>query len=151
MKHKVMPGRAVLPLVLGFCLATGCALHTIGDYDEETDRAVTALQRKTGKHLATLERHPEPGRCEYERHMDFYEEAAVDAGAILVRARALPDNVLTVEQAELLSRNLALLEERHRMGCIGADEVAALRLTLNTGFTAMLRLELEKKRGRRGH
>lgn len=151
MKHEAMPGYSVLPLVLSLCLAAGCALHTISDYDEVTDRAVTALQRKTGKHLATLERHPEPGRCEYERHMDFYEDATVDAAAILVRARALPANALTIGQAELLMRNLALLEERHRMGCIGVDEVAALRLTLNSGFTAMLRLELEKKRGRHGH
>jgi len=59
------------------------------------------------------------------------------------------DNALTVEQLELLSSSYEGLEQLHRLGCFDEAQVSDLWATFDAGFSAVLRLELAKKYGRR--
>ncbi len=78
----------------------------------------------------------------------------VDVSAIEVRAAAIPQNGPTVKQIGLLSDSLEALEKLHqtksKLGkgrdCLAEDELKPLRRNFNTSFTAILKLEIAKKR-----
>lgn len=141
--------RTVAALLVAAFVA-GCPVQFISLYDEQTDRAVTALQRKVDNFLVRLEGQSKPPECTHENHRRFYEEARVDLSAIQVRAGAISQNERTVEQLGLLASSLGSLEKLHRLkgrqDCLDADQLAPLRSNFNTSFTAILKLELAKKR-----
>ncbi len=124
-----------------------CSVKLISSYDEATDKAVTALQRKTEAHLIGLEAVEGLPECKYEKHKSFYDEAKVDVSAIAVRAAAIPQNDITTESVALLANSLGSLEKLHKIACLSKDQIAPLRLQFNTSFTAILKLELAKRRG----
>jgi len=124
----------------------GCTVKFISSYDEETDKAVTALQRKTESHLVALESVEGMPDCKFEGHKKFYNDAKVDVSAIAVRAAAIPKNEITTEQMQLLARNIDNLEALHKISCLSKDQIKQLRHDLNLGFTAILKLELAKRR-----
>ena len=126
---------------------SGCAVKLVSSYDETTDKTVSALQKKTEAHLVSLEAADGLPECVYPKHKTFYDEAKVDVSAIAVRAAAIPKNEITTEQTLLLSSSLATLEKLHKVACISRDQIAPLRIQLNSSFTAILKLELAKKRG----
>ncbi|UCD56014.1 MAG: hypothetical protein JSV16_09170 [Candidatus Hydrogenedentota bacterium] len=130
-------------LLAGF----GCTIRLIAEYDEQTDRSVTALQRKMEAffvHLGNIAGTPE---ADYANYKDFYEEVRVDISAIKLRVDAKPLNTQTQEQIDLLERSVNDLEEIHELGIRHAEVVETLRKQFNTAFVAILKLELEKKRG----
>lgn len=126
---------------------SGCAVKLISSYDETTDKTVTALQKKTEAHLVALEAVEGLPECKYEKHKQFYDEAKVDVSAITVRAAAIPKNEITTEQSILLSQSLVSLEKLHKIACLSKDQIAPLRTQFNSSFTAILKLELAKRRG----
>lgn len=128
-------------------ILSGCEVKLIGSYDETTDKAVTALQKKTEAHLVGLEAVEGLPECKYENHKQFYEEEKVDISAISVRAAAIPKNEITIEQTVLLSRSFESLEKLHKIACLSKEQIAPLRTQFNTSFTAILKLELAKSRG----
>ena len=148
---------------LGFCAvltaillaSAGCTVRFIGGYDEQTDNAVTALQQKVDGFLIRLEGLEDSSDCTYEHHKTFYEQVKVDVSGIQVRAAAKPNNSITLKQIELLSSSLDSLEQLHKLksrkpagsNCLSKDEIEPLRQNMNTSFTAILKLELAKKRG----
>lgn len=134
-------------LVAAVMALSGCAIQLISKYDEATDKAVTALQKKTETHLVALEAVQGQPDCKYEKHKPFYEEAKVDISAIAVRAAATPKNEITTQQAGLLASSLASLEKLHRIACLSGEQIAPLRTQFNSSFTAILKLELAKRRG----
>jgi PHP family Zn ribbon phosphoesterase len=123
----------------------GCAVHLISNYDETTDKAVTALQKKTEAHLISLESAGSPD-CTYENHKPFYDEAKVDVSAIEVRAAAIAANEITTQQVHLLANSLDSLEKLHQMSCLSKEQIQPLRNQFNSSFTAILKLELAKRR-----
>ena len=125
----------------------GCTVKLISSYDETTDRAVTDLQRKTEAHLVALESVEGLPECTFEHHKQFYDEAKVDISAITVRAAAIPKNDITTEQTTLLANNFDNLEKLHKIACLSKDQVTLVRSHFNTSFTAILKLELAKRRG----
>lgn len=125
---------------------SGCALQRISYYDQAMDDALTALQKKTEQHLVTLEAVAGTPTCTYENHKIFYSETKVDLSALSVRAAAIPSNEITSEQLGLLTQMFASLEQLHQLACISPAQIQPLRIQLNTGFTAILRLELAKRR-----
>lgn len=145
--------------ILGFgvflvsvCLAvmlalSSCAVKRISGYDETTDRAVTDLQRKTEAHLVTLESVEGLPECTYENHKQFYDEAKVDINVITVRAAAIPKNDITTQESQLLASQLDNLEKLHKIACLSKDQITLVRTHFNTSFTAILKLELAKRRG----
>lgn len=138
--------RRIVAVALVGALA-GCAIRFISSYDETTDKAVSALQKKTATHFVTLEGVEGKPDCAYERQKVFYDESKVEASAIAVRAAALPKNEITTQQAMLLADSLDNLEKLHRLSCLSKDQIRVLREQFNTSFTAILKLELAKKRG----
>lgn len=134
--------------VLALALAvSGCSIKLISSYDETTDRTVTALQKKTEAHLVALEAVEGLPECKYDKHKEFYGEAKVDVSAIAVRAAAIPKNEITTQQTILLSNSLDSLEKLHKIACLSKDQIKPLRTQFNSSFTAILKLELAKRRG----
>lgn len=71
----------------------------------------------------------------------------IDVSAIHVRAAAISQNELTVEQLRLLEDSLNKLEQLHKIGCPSTEQMNALKTAFNSSFTAILKLQLAKKRG----
>ncbi|NBQ69071.1 MAG: hypothetical protein EBU46_09660 [Nitrosomonadaceae bacterium] len=126
---------------------SSCTVKLVSGYDETTDRAVTDLQRKTEAHLVTLESVEGLPECTYENHKQFYDEAKVDISAITVRAAAIPKNDITTQESQLLASQLDNLEKLHKIACLSKDQITLVRTHFNTSFTAILKLELAKRRG----
>jgi len=153
MLHRWLSSHILLlvVLVLG---ASGCTVRLIGSYDEQIDKSVTALQQKVDTFLVKLAGEHSP-ECTYEQHKQFYEEATVDLSGIKVRAEAIPNNSITVQQIDLLASSLNDIEKLHQLksakpagkNCLSAEEIEPIRQSMNTSFTAILKLELAKKRG----
>lgn len=143
---RLRPTLGVVVLALALAVS-GCSIKLISSYDETTDKTVTALQKKTEAHLVALEAVEGLPECKYEKHKQFYDEAKVDVSAIAVRAAAIPKNNITIEQAVLLSSSLDNLEKLHKIACLSKDQIKPLRTQFNSSFTAILKLELAKRRG----
>ena len=136
----------VTALLLAWSLV-GCAnVRLISEYDEKTDTAITSFQRRMETFLTSLERNAGQDQAKYENNTKFYDELKVELSSIRVRAEAIPKNEITVLQIELLEDNMAKLERMHKLG-INADDVKPLRIAFNASCTAILKLELAKKRG----
>lgn len=124
-----------------------CSIKLISSYDEKTDNAVTQLQKEVETFFVIIEGQVGLPECAYDNHKKFYQDSKVAISAIEVRARAIPNNTLTIEQIGLLKDSLDKLEKLHKLGCFSDDQVENLRNSFNTSFTAILKLELAKKRG----
>lgn len=125
----------------------GCQVKLIADYDETIDNAVTALHRKTETFLIQAQQNIGSQEWEYQNKKDFYSDAKVDISAIQVRASASPKNEITIKQLNLLSENFESLETLHKSGNLSKPVIENLRVSFNVGFTAILKLEMAKKRG----
>ena len=131
-------------LIVGLTVS-GCSIRLIADYDQKIDDGVTALQKKTEAFLIKLERTCQKPEGEYSNHISFYDEAKVELSALQVRADAIALNKLTSEQLEALRNSYDKMEEQHKLG-FTPIVVAKTRDILNTHFTAILKLEVGKKR-----
>jgi hypothetical protein len=147
-----MPTFATYNFFTGLFLAvllgvSACTVKLVSSYDEATDKAVTDLQRKVETFLVDLGSQARSPKCGYNNHKAFYRDVKIDLSAIEVRAAALSQNDLTVEQLRLLEDSLNKLEQLHKIGCPSTEQLNALRTAFNSSFTAILKLELAKKRG----
>lgn len=137
---------AISSLLLCF-VATGCmTVRLVADYDERIDDGVTAFQQSMESHLLGLESRIATPEGDYDNYVDFYRQAKVDLSSLRVRAEAQTQNAITVEQIELLRANVELLQRMHQEG-LQKNDIPPLRAAFNSGATAILRLELAKKRG----
>jgi len=138
-----------LGLLLIFVLAlSGCTVKLISSYDEKTDNAVTTLQKDMTQFFLTVESQTGLPECKYSNHIAFYRQAKVALSAIAVRVKAIEANELTIEQVELLQDSLSSLEQLHQLGCFTPNQVTNLRTNFDSSITAILKLELAKKRSR---
>ena len=126
----------------------GCSLVAISPYDSSADKAITKLHKRTAEFFAeTAKATDEPG-CGYSHHLPFYQNSKVSMSSLLVRARAMADNSLTVSQLELLSSSYENLAQLHRLDCFTLVQVSELWASFDASFSAILRLELAKKYAR---
>lgn len=142
--------RYLVPLVVSLMLLalSGCSnIRLIADYDEQTDVAVTQIQRKMEQFLILMERNIGKDEASYARNTKFYDEVRIDLSAISVRAAAIPENDISIQQLGLLSDNLGNLEKIHQLG-ISTNDIQLIRTAFNGSCTAILKLELAKKRGK---
>ncbi|MBI2486322.1 MAG: hypothetical protein HYW01_05060 [Deltaproteobacteria bacterium] len=95
---------------------TGCSVKFVADYDEVTDKSVTELQRKVERFLVDIQRKVGTDEAAYSKHTGFYDEVRVDLSAIRVRAAAREKNEITLEQLDLIQKNLDNLEKLHELG-----------------------------------
>lgn len=138
------------PLAAMVLVALACAVRLVSEYDDVTDRSVSALQGDVDSFLRRIARLKAPA-CTWARQDEFYDHAYSAVSTLAVRNRARPKNGITVQQIELLDSSLATLERLHKLkgdsACFNPEEVAPLRANFETTFTAILRFELAKKRG----
>ncbi len=137
-----------LTLVLFFSTLQACALVPTTPYDSSTDKSITRLQKRTAQHFVALAALQGAGPCDYAEFTDFYDDSAVAFGGLLVRAKALPRNGVTVEQLLLLQSSFESLAKLHLLGCLSPVQVVDVWRSFDTSFSAILRLELAKKYGR---
>lgn len=131
-------------LIIGLAVS-GCTIRLIADYDQKIDDGVTALQKKTEAFLIKLERTCQEPEGAYSNHVSFYDEAKVELSALQVRADAIALNKLTSEQIEKLRDSFDKIEAQHKLG-FTPIVVAKTRNILNSHFTAILKLEVAKKK-----
>ncbi len=152
-RGSIFPLRKSLSIIFILAALSGCTVKLISSYDEETDKSVMALQRKIETFLIRLEGLDGSPECTYDHHKAFYTGAKVEVSAIQVRAAAMPENEIMIEQVGLLSESLNALEKLHKgklrkgRSCFSIEEIAPLRQNFNASFIAILKLELAKKRG----
>jgi hypothetical protein len=142
--------RYQVPIVVSLLvlIMTGCAsVKLIADYDEQTDMAVTQFQRKMETFLFALERNMGKNEASYGSNAKFYDEVRVDLSAIRVRAAAIPENNISLQQLSLLADNVSNLEKLHKLG-LSANDIPPARNAFNVACTAILKLEIAKKRGK---
>jgi hypothetical protein len=134
--------------LLGLLILTalGClSVRLIADYDRKIDDGVTELQKKTEAFLIKMERVAELPEGAYAKYIGFYDEVKVDLSALKVRADAVALNDVTSQQIELLQDSFKKLEEQHQKG-LKRVMIESIRQSLNSQFTAILKLEVAKKR-----
>ena len=136
-------------LVLAILLALGgCSLVSISPYDSSADKAITKLHKQTAEFFAEFSKAADKPGCGYPLHLSFYQNSKVSISSLLVRARAMADNHITVSQLELLSSSYANLAQLHQLGCFTPAQVNELWVSFDASFSAVLKLELAKKYGR---
>ncbi len=143
----------LLCLVLVLLLSGCVSVRLISDYDEQIDASITAFQKEMETFLTSLERNAGKDKAKYENNIVFYDEAKVDLSAVRVRAAAIPKNDITIKMVDKLLDSLLTLEKLHSEGPLGMipiQEIYPLRSAFNTSCTAILKLELAKKRGEQG-
>lgn len=132
-------------LVIGLAIS-GCTIRLVSNYDQKIDDGITALQKKTEAFLIKLERTCQTPEGAYANHISFYDEAKVELSALQVRADAIARNKQTSEQLMKLRDSFEKMEAQHKQG-FTPIVVAKTRNILNSHFTAILKLEVAKKRG----
>lgn len=144
MKIRQLYLAAVLLLAV---LLSGCsAIQLVGDYDVQTDKGITALQKDTEVFFVTLEAAEGSMAAPYAASKDFYGQAKVAVSALRIRADALERGSFTVRMLDRLQNNFDRLAADHREG-ISKPELPLYRGALNSQFTSLLTFELAKRRG----
>ncbi|MEP1449186.1 MAG: hypothetical protein ABJK37_23985 [Paraglaciecola sp.] len=133
-----------------FMLFSACNVKWVSEYDEQIDQGVTQLHRKIETFLTTLEQQQIP-KCLSTEHVLFYRQSLVDVRALKIRAKAIPNNDITLQQLDLLEENLSLMNKLHETqdssnSCMQAGMISFNRSNFESIFTAILKFELAKKR-----
>ncbi|UCC71429.1 MAG: hypothetical protein JSV86_13665 [Gemmatimonadota bacterium] len=136
-----------LTVVATALIGLGCQVKLVADYDEITDRSVTALQREFERFFVEVERKIGTPEADHANYVDFYDGVRAELGVIRVRAAARPKNEITIRQLDLLAENVDNLEALHELGFDDPEELEPLRSAFQQSFQAILTLELAKKRG----
>ena len=136
--------------IAGFVLSGCMTIRLVGDYDEQIDKGVTQLQKDVETFLFKLEATAEEPADKveiYDKNKKFYDDTKVALSGLRVRADSIQRNSITVRMLDHLSNNITELEKMHRDGLAKAEIDQSIRGGLNSQFTAILTLELAKKRG----
>ena len=142
-QRQLVPGtRALLSTVGLLSVLAGCSVTLISHYDEVTDHGVTALKKRVDGLFRQLAADPVP---DYQAVKPVYDEIDIDLAALRLRNELRPKNEITVQQLELLEKNVDLLRQLHKDGAINHAALAPAQATFDQSFRAILKLELEKK------
>lgn len=143
---------ALALVALAVLAAGGCTVRLISDYDETIDRSASELQKEMDAFLTDMEI-GEGESVMYGVNRGFYPYYATEVRAVLVRAQAHPKNEQSVAQYELMLDSLKELEEAHRgdegvesEGALPVEAIPVFRDLFNQAWSAIIRLEVAKKR-----
>lgn len=139
-------------LLFAILLLTAC-ITLIAPYDEKTDTMASALQRKLSEHFEALDGAQAPA-CFHSNYVGFYDDVRVDVSALDLRVRSFDLNAQTAAQTAELGSMVNKLEALHKIAsrkneCLSSAEVSPVRRAFDSAFSAILKLELAKKRGKR--
>ncbi len=138
--------------LMAFTLGACSTVELISQYDEETDKNVTALHKDITTFLTKLGNKTDFATCSHASNLDFYEQARIDLTTITVRAHAIPKNDITINMLGTLGSSIDTLEQLHLAKnagstCLTSGELALIQGSFNVSTTSILRLETAKKRG----
>ena len=139
-----------IPWLLGllmFILPACSSVKLISDYDEITDKSVTALQERLSEFFVKMETDIGTEAAAYTHYSSFYQQAKVNLATLKIRADAIDKNKIVQDQIAALSIMLKDLEELHRIGFTNLTQVKQLEPPFNSAFTAIIKLQLALKRG----
>jgi hypothetical protein len=143
--------RFMLAVLFSVMVISGCTVTLVSKYDEQTDANVTALQKKLDTYFLKLNGASFPD-CSFAANRSFYDEVNIQLSSAQVRANAIPQNDITIQQLDALSKAITDLETVQKLrdgksSCLPAEIVTTDRTLFNSIFTAILKFELAKKRG----
>ena len=160
---------SAISLLLLAASMTGCVIDgTEGGYDDQLDRQVTEIQRKSDALFQTLLSAESPAECSYATTRNFHPAIQVELDVLETRAKAGPDSAPIVRQVEAMKGIFLDLQHLQR---INASRVSSGRLTercgvaldadsrkliqadkqaLDTAVGNIIRIELSKKLGTQG-
>lgn len=136
----------LLFIVVSVFLAGCQTVNLISDYDEETDKSVSALQKKVDTFFQMYESDPATIGGNYEQHISFYDEVQIDINSILFRVNAAPKNEISSELVTELDKIIDKFEELHQARLVDPEGLAEARKSVLNVFTNILTLELAKKK-----
>ncbi|MEL6820448.1 MAG: hypothetical protein AAFP70_01705 [Calditrichota bacterium] len=128
-------------------LVSACTPQLISTYDEKVENSLMELHGKLETFFIEMEDIAGTPAADYMLHKGFYDDLQFNLSYLSIRCRAKLNNEKTVEQLELLESSLKSLEEIHKEGIASYELVRTLREQFNIALTAILQLELAKKRG----
>ncbi len=137
-------GKALILLMLSVAITAACTLTLISSYDEQIDKTATELQKKMDHFLTSLQADLQPA---YQESKAFYDDYLIELRSVLVRAKSHPKNSITEKQIELMMGNIEELRAMHKEGALDTEAIDTTRDLFNTGWRAVITLELAKKRG----
>ena len=149
MTHSIIKTRKVpILLSLFMLLVASCtSIRLISEYDEITDKAVTALQEKVATFFVKIGDEVGTNQGRYENYKQFYQNAKVDLNILKSRADAIDKNKIVQEQIAELTKMINNLEMLHKIGFSNSEQIMALQQPFNAAFTAIIKLQLGLKRG----
>jgi hypothetical protein len=138
-------------LTISAMFISGCTMTIVSKYDEQTDANVTALQKKLDAYFLKLDGETFPD-CSFASNKAFYDDVKVQLNSTQVRANAIPNNDITLKELDALSKAISDFQDAQKMRdskntCLPAEIITTDRTFFNTIFTAILKLEIAKKRG----
>ncbi|WP_298854071.1 hypothetical protein [uncultured Aquimonas sp.] len=153
---------SLLIVVLAIAISACSTVRLISDYDEPTDKALTALQQSTDDFITNLIASAPSEENAFEKHKKFYEDIDQQLRRLEFRVASIPKNDQTKSlvadiRAAILGeekctedggslRNLHCLQENLAHG----PSRMALQISqrnVNQAIGAALALELAKKQG----
>lgn len=145
--QRCMIIRHVCTVIMLMCVAGCLSVKLISDYDEETDKSVTQLHKKVETYFENLQSSLTKGEGAYNNDYEkVYTDIRVEISAIRMRVAARSKNEIQLQQVDLLSENWDKLEKLHKLG-LTTGSIAPLHTAFTVGFTAILKLEMAKKKG----
>ena len=139
------PFRSPRALVLALLLAAGC-VHFVADYDEQIDRGISQVLSQFQAIFTRLDRTAGTEGALYPNYVKDYDEIRTELRVLRSRAAAHVKNDLTIQQIDLLLDSLDKMEALQKLGPLPPEHLAVLRRSIETSCTAILKLELAKKR-----
>ncbi len=133
--------------VLVFLLYSALMLHCGTDklksaYNVFPDTSMVEILRKGIDFCNRLEK--DSLNATYERNQDFYYEIKVDISNLLVRAKMISENEMTVKEIENLIRIINTLENMHKKG-LEKKKLIPLRYAFIATCSIIMQLEIIKK------
>jgi archaellum component FlaF (FlaF/FlaG flagellin family) len=104
--ERISPG--IMLLMLMVSMGACSSIQLVSTYDEVIDAQAQSLQKKLDSHLTSLQI-ADDDQLKYKSNKKFYMETLTDLNAMSVRASAIYNNKLTIEQIRLVKTNLAYL------------------------------------------
>jgi hypothetical protein len=124
------------------------SIHLISEYDEVTDKSITALQEKVSSFFVELSENLGIEKANYTHYQSFYREVKIKLTTLQIRADAMEKNEIVQQQLRVLKQLMTELETMHKTGFPNQAALDLSEQACNRAFTAILKLQLALKRGK---
>jgi len=166
MRRKIVPKSRYMPflgcVLLAFVLAGCGGIRIISDYDETTDKSLTAIQEQTDAFISALVKSSGTEDAAFEKNKAFYDRIDQQLRQLEFRVNSIPRNEQTIALVKKIRtvilgegkcsgegtslRDLHCMSQNESKGP-SATSLEICRRNINQTISAALSLELAKKQG----